>query len=59
MRTLFLMGLVSFLTSCSSDEIEKSDSEKDQKGKDVHEDVTKDIDYEEADAFNFGPGIGS
>ena len=57
MRYLLVIGLVTFFVSCSKQEMKKSDTtqtEESTKGQDDGEDV----DYEEADAFNFGPGLG-
>jgi hypothetical protein len=55
MRYIFLIGLMSFLVSCSkSDEAVKQEAEKVKQEEKSKEEEDGD-DYEE---FNFGPGIG-
>lgn len=62
-----MIGLVSFFASCSNVDMSKQESAKPQTEEsttpqkeegDKTQDEGEDVDYEEADAFNFGPGLG-
>lgn len=54
-----MLGLISFFASCSDVDMSKKESAKTQTEEPSNaQDAGEDVDYEEADAFNFGPGLG-